>query len=74
MARESIWKGECTKKKKKFKGFPMFLHLKFFKTALKSDLRHWSGRHHRRRHRYLRRHRRGESKVERKLNIVKGDR
>jgi hypothetical protein len=50
----------------------MFLHLKNFKTALKVDLRHWSSRHRRCRHRYQCRHRRSESKVKRKKQNVKG--
>jgi hypothetical protein len=67
--RNLSWKRECTKKK--FKGFPMFLHLKNFKTALKGDLRQWSSRHRYRRHRYGCRHRRSESVVERKAKDVK---
>jgi hypothetical protein len=59
-------------KKKNFKGFPMFLHLKFFKTALTSDLRQWPSRRYRRRHLYCRRHRLRKSKVERKMNNVEG--
>jgi hypothetical protein len=50
----------------------MFLPLEFFKTALKDDLRQWSGRHRHCRHRYRRRHRRSESKAERKMKDVKG--
>jgi hypothetical protein len=38
------WKTDCTKKKN-FKGFALFLRLKFFKTALKCDLRQWSSHH-----------------------------
>jgi hypothetical protein len=45
----------------------MFLHLKIFKTALKSDIKQWWSRHHRRRHRYRRPHRCSESKFERKM-------
>jgi hypothetical protein len=45
--------------------------LKFFKTALKDDLRQWSSRHCHRRHRYRRRHRRSGSGVERKMKNVK---
>jgi hypothetical protein len=50
----------------------MVLHLKIFKTALKDDLRQWSSRHRHRCHRYRCRHRRSESKVERKTKDVKG--
>jgi hypothetical protein len=53
-------------------GFPMFLPLKNFKTALKDDLGQWSSRHRHRRHHYCRRHRRSESEVERKMKDVKG--
>jgi hypothetical protein len=72
MARESIME-RGVHQKKKFKGFPMFLHLENFKTALKSDLKQWSSRHYRHRHRYRRRHRRSESRDERKMNNVKGN-
>jgi hypothetical protein len=56
--------------KKKIQGFPPVLHLNFFKTALKRDLKQWSIRHRRRRHRYRCRHRRSGSNVERKMNDV----
>ncbi|SAM05146.1 hypothetical protein [Absidia glauca] len=69
MARESImeWRVHL---KKKFKGFPMFSHLKKFKTALKSDLRQWSSRHCHRRRRYRRRYRRSGSIVERNKRMM----
>jgi hypothetical protein len=50
----------------------MFLHLKFFKTALTSNIKQWSSRHYRRRHLYRRRHCRSGSVVERKMDDVKG--
>jgi hypothetical protein len=49
----------------------MFLHSKFFKTALKSDKRQWWSRHYRRHHRYRHRYSRSESKVERTMKDVK---
>jgi hypothetical protein len=55
--------------KKKFKGFPMFLHSKFFETALMGDIKQWSSRRHYRRHLYRRRHRCSGSKVERKMKM-----
>jgi hypothetical protein len=64
------WKGECTQKKKKIKGFPMFLHWKILKTALFCDIKQWSIRHCRRRRRYRRRHRRSGSRDERKMKNV----
>jgi hypothetical protein len=48
----------------------MFLHLKFFKTALICDLKQRWSRQYRCRHRYRRHHRRSGSKVERKMVIV----
>jgi hypothetical protein len=47
--------------------------VKIFKAALKSDRKQWSSRRHYRHHCYRRRHRRGGSIVERKMNSVKGD-
>jgi hypothetical protein len=49
--------------KKIFKGLPMFLHLKFFKTALMGDIKQWLNRH---------RHRRSGFNVKRKMQNVKG--
>jgi hypothetical protein len=43
------------------------------KTALMGDIKHWSSRHHHRRHRYCRRHRRSGSNVEMKMKDVKGN-
>jgi hypothetical protein len=63
MARESSMEKRAAKKN--FKGFPMFLRLKIFKTAIKSDLKQWSSRQCR--------HRRSESKDERKMKKVKGN-
>jgi hypothetical protein len=57
---------EVSTRKKKFKGFPLFFILKFFKTALFCDIKQWASRHRCHRHRYRRRHRRSRSKVENK--------
>jgi hypothetical protein len=54
-------KVSAPKKKKKIQGFPLFLHFKKFKTALKVDRRQRSSRQ--RHHRY---HRRSESIVKKK--------
>jgi hypothetical protein len=71
MAKESIsWQGS---EKKKFKGFLTFLRYKTFKTALMGDIKLWSSRHQRRRHRYRRRHCRNGSTVEREMKIVKAN-
>jgi hypothetical protein len=40
-----IYLGKESAPKKKFKGFPLFLHLKNFKTALMGDIRQWWSRH-----------------------------
>jgi hypothetical protein len=67
-----IFDGMESASKKKFKGFPMFLHSKIFKTALMGDMKLWSSRHRRhRRHRY-RRYRRSRSIVEKKRSNAKG--
>jgi hypothetical protein len=66
MAWESIREREVHQKKK-IKGFPMFFTIEIFKRAFLGDMKHWSSRHHRRRHRYGRRHRRSDSKFERKM-------
>jgi hypothetical protein len=60
-------------KKKKFKGFPMYLHLKNFKTGLMSGIKQWSSRHQHLRHRYRRCLGCSGSKVEIKMNDVKGN-
>jgi hypothetical protein len=52
----------------------MFLHYKIFKTAFMGIIKLWSSRHRHRRHHYRRRHRRSGSKVERRMNNVKGSR
>jgi hypothetical protein len=72
MAWESIMENGVHQQKN-FKGFPMFLHLKIFKTAFMGDIKQWSSRHHRRRHRYRRRHCRSESKDEKNLKDVKSN-
>jgi hypothetical protein len=41
--KDLLGKGECTLKKK-FKGFPMFLHWKNFKTTFVGDIKQWSSR------------------------------
>jgi hypothetical protein len=40
-----IYHGKESEPPKKFKGFPMFLYLKIFKTALMGDIRQWWCRH-----------------------------
>jgi hypothetical protein len=58
--------------KKNCEGFPMFLHLKIFKTAFMGDIKlRWNRRYRHRRRRY-RRHRRSLSKVEKKRRLIKG--
>jgi hypothetical protein len=47
------------RKKKKFKGFPLFFIFKNFKTAFLGDIKQWASRHRRHCLRYRRRHRRG---------------
>jgi hypothetical protein len=51
----------------------MLLHYKILKTAFMGDIRQWLSRHCHRRRRYPRRHRRSESKVEKKVKDVKGN-
>jgi hypothetical protein len=58
------------KKKKKFKGFPLFFIFKIFKTALFCDIKHWASLHRCHRLRYRRRHRRSRSKVEKKMLVM----
>jgi hypothetical protein len=57
--------------KKNSKGFPMFLHLKIFKTALKSDIKQWSSRQYRYCHRCRRLHRRSRSNLKKKKHQCK---
>jgi hypothetical protein len=59
------------KKKKKFKGFPLFFIFEIFKTALSCDIKQWASRHRCHRLRYRRRHRRSRSKS-RKHNVGHG--
>jgi hypothetical protein len=61
MAMESTM-DEVSARKKKFKGFPLFLIFKIFKTAISCDIKQWASRHHHHRYRYRRRHRRSPSK------------
>jgi hypothetical protein len=64
---KGIYKEKGVHLKKICEGFPLYLHWKFFKTALTIDIKQRSSRHYRRRRRYRRRHRRSESKVEKKM-------
>jgi hypothetical protein len=54
------------KKKKKFKGFPLFFIFKNFQTALFCDIKQWASHYCCHRLRYSRRHRCSRSKVENK--------
>jgi hypothetical protein len=40
-----IYYGQDECRKKKFKGFPMFLHLKILKRAFLGDMKQWWSRH-----------------------------
>jgi hypothetical protein len=71
MARESTMKVSASKKK--LRGFPHVFTFENFKTALICDLKQWWSRQYRRRYLYRRRHRRSESKVEKKIKDVKGN-
>jgi hypothetical protein len=71
MARESTM-DKMNAEEKKFKGFPMFLHLKILKRAFLGDMKQWWSRHWHRRRLYRRRHRCGRSRVKRKRNDAKG--
>jgi hypothetical protein len=71
MALESTMDEVSARKKKKFKGFPLFFIFKIFKTALSCDIKQWASRHRCHRLCYRRRHRRSRSKS-RKQNVGHG--
>jgi hypothetical protein len=58
MAMESTTDEMGARKKKKFKGFPLFFIFKIFKTALFCYIEQWASCHRRHHLRYRRRHRR----------------
>jgi hypothetical protein len=62
---------EVSARKKKFKGFPLFLIIKIFKTAFLGDIKQWANRYRRPRPRYRRHPRRNQSKS-RKQNVGHG--